>query len=92
MDHVWYGSPDSAPDEGADPDGNLGCCPECCAPCSVVAELLGEGRLDMWVLWWPEFLPGSAWWDERNNRVDRGWLGRAWAAARDGRLGCHGSG
>lgn len=89
LDQLWMASPDSAPGSGAvDPDDHLGCCPECCAPCLVVAELLEQGRLDRWVLWWPESLPGTSWWDVASMRVDRGWLDRAWAAARDGRLGC----
>ncbi len=87
LDQLWTASPDSA-DRDAGPDVRLGCCPECCAPCHVVAELLEQGRLDVWVSWWPESLPGTSWWDEANGRVDRGWLERAWAASRDGRLGC----
>ncbi len=87
LDQLWQASPDSAGDD-ADPQDHLGCCPECCAPCCVVAELLEQGRLDRWVSWWPESLPGTSWWDGHHNEVDRDWLERAWAASRDGRLGC----
>ncbi len=88
LDQLWYASPDSAGDDPDRWDDHLGCCPECCAPCLTVAELLEQDRLDAWVRWWPESLPGTSWWDAQRGQVDRGWLGRAWAASRDGRLGC----
>ncbi len=87
LDQLWMQSPDSA-GEGADPLDHLGCCPQCCAPCHVIWELSGEGRLDGWVRWWPESLAGTSWWDEQRSRVDVDWLERTWAGSRDGRLGC----
>lgn len=92
LDHLWYASPDSAPEgyqptHGEDQDSeHLGCCPECCAPCHAMYSLLAAGELDIWVRQWPEDLDCS-WWDATNDRVDRGFLTRAWANS--DQLGCH---
>ncbi len=86
LGHLFYTSPDAAT-ANADPDDYLGCCPLCCAPCVVLADLLRKGDLDQLVAAWrPDSLPGTAWWDTENDRVDRAWLTRAWSQTE--RLGC----
>ncbi len=89
IDHLWYSSPDAMPDDAtaADRDDFLGCCPECCAPCTAILDLTRAGWLDAWVRFWPDTLPGTSWWDEANQRVDRAWLARAWGQT--DKLGCH---
>lgn len=58
------------PDKWLDP---AGCCPDCCAPCSVVRELDHEGKLDAIVTAAPKHLwDNHAWW--KDSSVDRTWL------------------
>ncbi len=91
LDKLWYLGPDSAPDDYApepgEPADYQGCCPECCAPCAALKELLDAGTLDQWTLAWPDTLHSNAWWDDSRQRVDRDWLARNWANADN--LGCH---
>ncbi len=88
LDQLWYQSPDSLPDEPAEGqrEDHLGCCPECCAPCEALRTAAQEGYLDEMVLWWPDTLPGTSWWDQERLRVDRHWLWRAWDQT--DKLGC----
>lgn len=82
IDKLWHCVADE------DPDGDFfGCCPRCCAPCGVLAELLESGELDAWVLGWPDQLPGTSWWDASRSQVDRDFLERAWSRADE--MGCH---
>jgi hypothetical protein len=89
LDQLWSASPDSMGDDPTEEDklDHLGCCPLCCAPCVALFGLLVSNELDAWVLLWPATLPGTSWWDEEIQKVDREWLSRAWEQA--GRLGCH---
>ncbi len=88
LDHLWYVSPAAAP-EGEEPEpGDFeGCCHRCCAPCSVIKELLDSGDLDVWLRQWPDGLNSCAWWDSAGQHVDRTWLAEAWAGMSEGR--CH---
>lgn len=54
------------------------CCPECCAPCGVVRDLLDRGDLNEVVMWAPtELWRDSHWW--RNGLgVDPWWLNSRW--------------
>ncbi len=89
LDRLWYASPDSLPDDPTEGqrEDHLGCCPECCAPCAALRTAAAEGYLDAMVLFWPDTLPGTSWWDERRQRVDREWLWRSWDQT--DKLGCH---
>lgn len=54
-----------------------GCCPQCCAPCSVLKELQDSGLLNALVRQAPEHLwLNAAWWI--NLMVDPEWLSAAW--------------
>ncbi len=68
VDHLFYRVTDA--DEGR------GCCYRCCAPCSVIKELLDSGDLDVWLRQWPDGL-ASVWWVDE--RVDRALLDQAWS-------------
>lgn len=83
VDQLWYKSPDCLPEH----EDYQGCCPYCCGPCSVIRELLEHGVLDEWVRGRDDLLPGTSWWDEANQQVDREWLARSWAKADE--IGCH---
>lgn len=54
------------------------CCATCCAPCTVIRDLLDDGHLDDVVRQAPEHLwTGAEWWV--NDSVDRAWLTSRWA-------------
>lgn len=84
LDRLWQSTSDAAP--AGREDQYIGCCPQCCAPCVTLRELLEAGELDMWVRGWSDPLVGTAWWTDANE-VDREWLARAWSRADE--MGCH---
>ncbi len=88
LDQLWYSSPDALPDDPTPEqrDDHYGCCPQCCAPCAGLLDLAKAGWLDDWVLFWPDTLPQTSWWDEERQQVDRDWLRRAWGQT--DKLGC----
>lgn len=54
-----------------------GCCPDCCAPCHLLRELMRAGTLDEIVTWAPNHMWSDLdWWV--NGRVDREWLDLVW--------------
>jgi hypothetical protein len=55
------------------------CCPDCCAPCGVLRDLLESGRLDAVVAQAPPEMgiPGYSW--MRGGRVNTDWLRACWA-------------
>jgi len=59
------------------PDGD-GCCPQCCAPCAALKQLLDAGLLDD--LLRPRMQPcgSDERWDYTADRVDRAILARVW--------------
>lgn len=63
LDVLWYA------------DGDGGCCPKCCNPCSALRRLLDAGQLDDIVR---DYAPGSDWWNASAGRIDRAWLAVAW--------------
>ena len=86
LDHLWFDSPDSNPN-----DLRLaGCCPICCEQCNVIGDLLVNGDLETWLLGWSTDLDSTSWWDSGKKRVNRHWLMRAWARAP--MLNCHPTG
>lgn len=63
-----------------------GCCPHCCASCSVVQELDRSDTLDEVITWAPNDMWSSTlWW--RNGRVDRTWLYSIWDCESQPRCG-----
>lgn len=56
-------------------DIDVGCCPQCCAPCHAVSLLVQDGTLDTIV---EPVADGYDWWDAEAGTVDRDLLHRAW--------------
>ena len=54
-----------------------GCCPECCAPCKAVRDLVNSDQLDD-ILRGTQFGAGWDYWDDENDQVNRALLGRTW--------------
>lgn len=52
-----------------------GCCPTCCLPCSILADLARSGRLEEVIVHEPT-TTDYMWWSA--GRVDRSWLDVAW--------------
>lgn len=68
LNHLWY----SSQDEDA-----KGCCPQCCGPCHVLAELHLSGRLNETVMLAPaHYWSDAAWWNEGG--VMEPWLLSSW--------------
>lgn len=63
LDDLWYA------------DQEEGCCPQCCAPCAALKQLLDAGRLDDLVRPYEEQFSSETW---LNGEVDRNFLARAW--------------
>ena len=75
LNQLWAASPEAIPGDLE----QLGCCPDCCAPCGVLRELARSGDLDAWVRAWPDDLSDIIWWDETTKTVRRDWLAASWA-------------
>lgn len=56
----------------------VGCCPRCCGPCEVIAQLVADDTLDHIVAQATREQRDSQWWDRDGETVDLGWLDRAW--------------
>lgn len=58
-----------------------GCCPDCCAPCSVIRDLLNEpGELDYFLRFGVEEIGGGwTWWNDETGTVDADWLRSRWS-------------
>lgn len=53
------------------------CCPDCCAPCDLLRELLRVGTLDEIVRWAPRHLwQNVSWWTPQG--VNKQWLADCW--------------
>jgi hypothetical protein len=64
-----------------------GCCPECCAPCGALKDLLDRGQLDeLYGAYMDHCGTDSDTWDVDKRQVGREWLLEAWSVD----LGCHG--
>lgn len=63
------------------------CCPQCCAPCAALHDLMECGLLDRLYLAYLDSVGGrlSATWDYDKGEINRVWLLEAW---KPGSVGC----
>lgn len=69
LDALWEDAP-----------ATVSCCPHQCGPCGVIRRFLDDGTLD-YILQFAVGTQSSAWWDEKEQRVDRAWLAQVWNCA-----------
>lgn len=87
LNQLWQSNSDIDVEDDDQPSEDLGCCPACCGPCSVLAGLYLDGELDAWIKESPLDPSSSYMWDGQRDRVDRAWLRRSWSHT--DKLSCH---